>query len=361
MRQILFRDYLSESFYKQLVEPILARHLPQLKYSCALIGAGSEVLGFDTHMSSDHDWGPRLLLFVEESDRHKLTEHIESLLEKELPEKFSGVAVRYGLSKPSKDGSQTIQHRVEIFSIENFLKSYIDFDVHHPITAADWLSIPEQKLRSITAGQVFRDELGLEYIREKFAYYPDDVWLFLLASGWNRIEQEEHLMGRAGYVGDEIGSSLIAARLVRDIMRLCFLMNKQYAPYAKWFGTAFAQLPCAREFAPTLQSVLNARNWNEREKHLGVAYKYAASMHNRLQITPPLSEELSQFHDRPFWVISKGAYSQAITAQITSPQISRLVEKRLIGNIDQISDNTDILEDCTRRSILKNLYKVDLD
>jgi hypothetical protein len=29
-------------------------------------------------------------------------------------------------------------------------------------------------------------------------------------------------MGRAGLAGDEIGSALIGARLVRDIMRLCF-------------------------------------------------------------------------------------------------------------------------------------------
>jgi hypothetical protein len=34
---------------------------------------------------------------------------------------------------------------------------------------------------------------------------------------WNRIGQEEHLMGRADR-GDEIGSAIIAARLVRDLM-----------------------------------------------------------------------------------------------------------------------------------------------
>jgi hypothetical protein len=73
-------------------------------------------------------------------------------------------------------------------------------------------------------------------MRERLAYYPRDVWLYLLAAGWARIGQEEHLMGRAGTVGDEVGSALIGARLVRDIMRLAFIMERTYAPCAKWFA-----------------------------------------------------------------------------------------------------------------------------
>ena len=67
----------------------------------------------------------------------------------------------------------------------------------------------------------------------------------MMASGWQRIGQEEHLTPHAGSVGDELGSALIGSRLVRDIMSLCFLMEKRYAPYAKWFGTAFLRLECA--------------------------------------------------------------------------------------------------------------------
>ena len=47
----------------------------------------------------------------------------------------------------------------------------------------------------------------------KFAYYPHDVWLYLMAAGWSRIGQEERLMGRAGLVGDELRSAVIGARL----------------------------------------------------------------------------------------------------------------------------------------------------
>ena len=44
-------------FFAEVVRPILTTHFPALEYGAALIGPGSEVLGFDTPMSMDHDWG----------------------------------------------------------------------------------------------------------------------------------------------------------------------------------------------------------------------------------------------------------------------------------------------------------------
>jgi hypothetical protein len=55
-------------YFHDLVEPILAREFPDLRYSAALIGYGSEILGFDTPMSTDHNWGPRVLLFFSPED-----------------------------------------------------------------------------------------------------------------------------------------------------------------------------------------------------------------------------------------------------------------------------------------------------
>ncbi len=46
---------LSRRLYDDAVQPLLSRYLPGLTYSAALIGVGSEVLGFDTQRSTDHD------------------------------------------------------------------------------------------------------------------------------------------------------------------------------------------------------------------------------------------------------------------------------------------------------------------
>jgi len=41
--------------------------LINVPHSATLIGGGSEVLGYDQPRSIDHNWGPRVAIFVQES------------------------------------------------------------------------------------------------------------------------------------------------------------------------------------------------------------------------------------------------------------------------------------------------------
>jgi hypothetical protein len=159
----------------------------------------------------------------------------------------------------------------------------------------------------------------------------------LLACGWARIGKEEHLMGRAGLVGDEIGSSLIGARLVRDLMRLCFLMERQYAPYPKWFGSAFSRLQCAPDLAPALRAVQLAATWQARERHLVEAYEYVASMHNRLGMTEPIPARAEPFFGRPLRVIWGDRRAAALRARISDPARLRLAGRHPIGAVSTSS------------------------
>jgi hypothetical protein len=167
------------------------------------------------------------------------------------------------------------------------------------------------------------------------------VWLYLLAAQWQRIDQEHPFMGRCGQVGDDLGSRLIAARLVRDLMRLGFLMERQYAPYPKWFGTAFAELACARTLLPIFTRVLQSNTWQEREVNLSAACDCVARMHNDLHITAPLPTEVSPFHSRPFQVIHAERFVQAIRDAITDEEVRKLPEH--LGSVDQFIDSTDAL------------------
>jgi uncharacterized protein DUF4037 len=353
-------------FYLEAVKPILNTIAPSLQYSAALVGSGSEILGFDTGMSTDHHWGPRVMLFLKEDDHHFYGKAIDEALRQTLPPRFHGYSTNFTLPDPLDNNTQRlrdidsgpINHRVDILTIRGFLLDYLDFDIEKSMEATDWLTFPEQKLLSITAGAVYHDGIGLQAVRDRFGYYPHDVWLYLLASGWNRVGQEEHLMGRAGVVNDEIGSAIIGSRLVRDLMRLCFLMEKRYAPYPKWFGHAFNKLRCADDLAPILSRVLLAKAWQEREKHLAEAYEYVAAMHNRLGITAPLPASVSSFFGRQFLVIHlAGGFADAIRASITDPTVKRIADGKLIGSIDQVSDSTDILSDPQWRTTLKQLYE----
>jgi hypothetical protein len=124
-------------------------------------------------------------------------------------------------------------------------------------------------------------------------------------------------------------------------MRLCFLMERQYAPFIKWLGTAFANLSCADRLLPVLTRVLQATTWQEREEHFTTAYEFVASMHNDLDITDPLPTQVAQYHARPFLVIHGDRFVKAIRAAITSEQVRALPEH--LGSVDQFLDSTDAL------------------
>lgn len=357
---------LGRRFYFEAVKPILESEFTGLQYSAALIGDGSEVLGFDSEMSADHDWGTRLMLFLDDEDFTRFEKPINDALRHKLPYEFHGFSTNFGLPDPADNGTQLVEeiksgeinHRVEILTVNGFIFTYLNFDFTQPIEPADWLTFPEQKLRALTSGEIYFDEINLGEKLKRFKYFPRDVWLYLLACGWNRIGQEEHLMGRAGISGDEIGSAIIASRLVRDLMRLCFLMEKQYAPYPKWFGKAFSQLKCAADLSPIFKKALSAESWKEREKFLVAAYEYVAQMHNRLNITDFVTAKAGKFFNRPFLVIHLyGKFAEAICRQIADPAVKKIAGRRFIGGIDQISDNTDILCDPQWRSVLRKLYE----
>ena len=351
-------------FYRQAVRPILDDAFPGLTYSAALIGSGSEVLGFDDAMSTDHHWGPRVQLFVREDDQPRVADAIHTALANRLPYTFHGYSTNFSQPNAEDNGTQLltalesgpVNHRVTISTVRDFVLDYLGYDISTPLQAADWLTFPQQKLRALTAGAVYHDGVGLEEMRARFARYPQDVWLYLLAAGWARIGQEDHLMGRAGLVGDELGSVLIGSRLVRDVMRLAFAMERQYAPYPKWFGTAFSRLDCADELTPHLLAAQTAATWQGRERHLLPAYETLARMHNRLGLTDPLPEKVRYFFGRPFQVIALHGFADALLAQIADPEVRAIASRRPIGNIDLISDNTDLLEGTNWRPTLRQLW-----
>jgi hypothetical protein len=196
---------------------------------------------------------------------------------------------------------------------------------------------------------VFHDELGLQDVRDRLAYYPDDVWRYLMVAAWWRVHPEMNLVGRAGYVGDELGSAVLGAQLVQELMRLCFLIERQYAPYSKWFGTAFSRLPCGPTIEPLLRNVLQAQDWTEREEALAAAYRAVGELHNRRAITPPVELGVEQLWGRPFKVVW-GDFPGALAEQIQDPEVRRIAERWPIGGIEQVRNALHRVHD--RRQLL---------
>jgi Domain of unknown function (DUF4037) len=334
---------LSHRFYAEAVRPILERRFPRLEHAAALLGSGSEVLGFDDAISTDHHWGPRAQLFVRDLSP---ADEIYEALANELPVEFAGYPTNFG--PPDPDGSRhlvpidsgPVAHRIDVETVSGFMLEQLGFDPLAGVEIADWLVTPSQRFLSVTGGEVYADAIGdLTAAREALAWYPHDVWLLVMAGQWRRISQLEHFVGRTGLRGDDLGSRLIAARLVDDLMRVAFVQERQYAPYPKWFGSAYALL--GRPEQPALEAALAAASWTDREAALSDAYRLVACAHNELGVTAPLDPDVRQFYDRPFQVPDSNRFVDALRAAISDPAV-RAIEHQA-GSINAVSDNTDVL------------------
>jgi hypothetical protein len=133
-------------------------------------------------------------------------------------------------------------------------------------------------------------------VRERLAWYPDDVWRWLLACQWRRLDQEEPFVGRTAEVGDEVGSRVVTARLVRDLVRLAFLQERRYAPYSKWLGSAFSKLEARAPLGESLRRALEAGDFAGRQAALVDAFQMAAARHNALGITDWVDAAVRPFH-----------------------------------------------------------------
>jgi hypothetical protein len=320
-----------------VVRPLLAEHFPQVPYAAALLGPGSEVAGFDSQRSTDHDWGPRLQILLTDADAAQAGA-ITAMLASELPASFSGYPTAFPVSG---DPGSTARHHVEVVGLGTWLTGRLGFDPRREVTRLDWLATPTQRLAEFTAGEVFHDGPGeLTRARAALAWYPHDVWLYVLACQWERIGQEEAFPGRCAEVGDDLGSVIVTARLARDLMRLCLLMQRRYPPYSKWLGTAFARLHGTADLGASLTAAISAGDWRAREQHMGQAYETVAAWHNELGLTPPLDARVRGFYERPYQVIEASRFSVALREAISVPQLRRLP---LTGAIDQFTDSTDAL------------------
>jgi len=331
---------LSAAFYVEAVAPLVG----EVPHAAGLLGWGSDVLGFDTSRSTDHGWGPRLQVFVGAEDVGLLRDAIDA----GLPEEFHGWPTRFGWDEAP------VSHHVEIGPLDKWLRERLGFNPSEGVRVRDWLSTPQQILLELTAGAVFHDDLGeLTAVRKALTWYPDQVWLWLLACQWRRIDQEEPFIGRTAEVGDDLGSRVLAARLVRDLMRLSFLLERRYAPYSKWLGSAFAKLDAHAEIGTALGEILSAEVYDRREAALVTAVEALATRHNALGLTSPVDPTVRFLHGRPFRVLGSGRFVEACLARVTDPCLKSLPP---VGAIDQFADSTDLLSYPQRFRELGNVY-----
>lgn len=150
---------LSRRFYGDIVAPWLLRVAPDVPHSAALIGYGSELLGFDDETSKDHNWGPRVHIYLGEDDFKAHASRLLADFGEVVPETFLGEPAGWrSRPHPAASGPDAVgamEHGLEFHTFEGRLEAHTGLRSLENLTTLDWLGLPEQSLLAFTAGAVF--------------------------------------------------------------------------------------------------------------------------------------------------------------------------------------------------------------
>jgi hypothetical protein len=328
---------LSRSYYEHVVQPLVRRRWPALAQAAARLGSGSDVLGLDDGMSRDHDWGLRLNLLVPA----EMVADVDAHLADCLPEEYEGHPTRFATT-----WDPVVRHRVEVETARDLAVSRLGLDPTDDLAVDDWLSLTGQAVLEVTAGEVFADDAAeLHGIRKRLEWYPDDVWRYVVATDWARLAQELPFVGRTAERGDDLGSRVVAARLIGVTLHLGHLLERRWPPYAKWLGTSFGRLPRAAAALEPLQQALSAPDWRERESGLVDALRTLNAVQDAAGL-PVADDPVEPFWDRPYRGVREEVVA-VLEASVSDPLVRAL--PRGVGSAEQWSNSVDVLGDPRRR------------
>ena len=345
---------LNSLYYAEVVGPLLRQFDPQLRYSSALIGYGSDVLGFDNATSMDHNWGPRMQLFFDRAESGRMGA-IDAFLRQNLPGEFLGFSTNYSEKRDDKtqimcpQSGAGVNHLIELCLLDDYFSEFIG-KLPTQLSSLDWLCIPEQRLVELTAGLVFYDGLGkLNEYRSALHYYPRDAKLTKLAAYWQCVANEEAFIGRGVEFGDMLHVKLISARVVNSLLKICFVLKGTYVPYSKWFSRAFDRLDLPQIKTAALR-VLHANDPKEIEDHWAELCTLVLDLQNHQDGLPVIQRQIGYFYKRPYKVIVADEIVAGLRAAIKDESL-RALDLTLVG-LDNKNDAVDFTNDDYLRQIL---------
>jgi hypothetical protein len=340
---------LNRRYFFEIIQPLLKKYEPGLHYSAALMGYGSDVLGFDNATSMDHNWGPRGQIFVAGHDASRV-EELRQYLAEHLPGEFLGFPTHFTDKRSDFTQSMTpyasgkVNHLIDIIDLDHYFADALH-STPMQMTAMDWLRVPEQKMLELTSGEVFCDGLErLNDLRSLLHYYPREVRLLKLAAYWNCISNEEAFIGRAVELNDLLGLKLIAARQVNTLLKLCFAIRQRYVPYSKWFTHGFDMLDLSEVKQSGLE-VLRENKPREIERLTAEMYRQILDVQNTCADLPKIQAEITTYYNRPYRVIMAEHISRALIHEIADERLRDLdlneigLDNRIDG-LDLTNHNT---------------------
>ena len=241
---------LCERYYEAYGRPMLAAQFSELvpRIAVGLVGQGSECLGFDDAISTDHDYGPGFCLWLTAKDYAAYAPALQAAYDA-MPKDFLGVEGRIATAQGGG--------RVGVLELHAFYRQFIGSE-QPPQSLWRWLHLPEHQLAACTNGRVFSDPLGeFSAIRQALASYPEDVRIKKIAAHVAIMAQSgQYNYARCMRRGETVAAELALRAFIEAAIATVYLLNHRYTPYYKWMFRGLRELPVlAQTVAPLIQAL----------------------------------------------------------------------------------------------------------
>ena len=247
---------LSREYFEAFGLPMLREQFPEVLpfLAAGLCGSGSECLGFDDDVSTDHDFEPGFCLFLPGED--VVDRRTAFLLERayaKLPKEFKGA--KRSLMQPVGGARKGVIRTADFFMDRLGCPD-------GELDADGWLTVPEASLAEAVDGAVFFDNFGeFTAIRAKVGTYPADIRRKKLAGHLLLMAQAgQYNYTRCLKHGEKAAAQLAVFEFAKSASAAIFLLNEVYQPYYKWSFRAMRALPKLDIEAELLEYLITTDN-----------------------------------------------------------------------------------------------------
>ncbi len=290
---------LAERYYEAFGKEMLHQKFPEIEGELAIgiLGSGSECLGFDDDISTDHDFEPAFCIFVPEQIDDKTFFELEREYAR-LPKEFLG----YRKNERAAVGG----NRHGVIRISDFLLAKTGSKTAD-LSLMDWFFVPEQALLEATSGKIFCDSNNVLTDKlKKLSYMPEDVRLKKLAGNLLMMAQAgQYNYKRTLKRGDTAAAQLSVIEFVKATLNVVFLLNKRYIPYYKWVFRALRELKTLPSLEKTLEYLISSENATNSDKKQALIEEVCGAISNELRNQDLVSIDSSDMETLAYMVNDK--------------------------------------------------------
>lgn len=262
---------LSERFYEEALRPMLTERIPALgrRWAAGLVGHGSECYGYDDLLSTDHDYGADVCIWLTKTDYEAYAPAVQEAYEAAHGAWAKTAAQHYGIS-PRRQTAQGAG-RIGVLEISAFYYGLLGTD-SLPKTNREWFALPEERLAAAANGRVFEDRVGafLAFREGLLAYYPEDVRKKKMAARAAVMAQSgQYNYARCMRRGEYLAAELALSEFVRAACSLVYLLNRKYCPFYKWMHRGLKDMTILSEIGDMLMLLTDVtdskQKWQSEE------------------------------------------------------------------------------------------------